>query len=94
MSQILRILRMNLPDWSLPWILRVDASDIAVCNALLMVERANGRDGSPYSLVQEVRCSNRYSMEYLPSRPFNVTSAHRWRVQHISLGNLFVHAWR
>jgi hypothetical protein len=32
------------PDWSLPWILRMDASDIAVCNALLMVERANGRD--------------------------------------------------
>ena len=32
------------PDWSLPWILRVDASDIAVCNALLMAERANGRD--------------------------------------------------
>ena len=23
---------------------------------------------SPYSLVQEVRCNNRYSMEYLPSR--------------------------
>ena len=32
------------PDWSLPWILRMDASDIAVCNALLMVKRANGRD--------------------------------------------------
>ena len=33
------------PDWSLPWILRVDASDIAVCNALLMVfKQANGRD--------------------------------------------------
>ena len=49
---------------------------------------------SPYSLVQEVRCSNRYSMEYLPSRPYDVNSAHRWRVQHISLGNLYVHVWR
>ena len=78
------------PDWSLPWILRVDASDIAVCNALLMVETR-----SPYSLVQEVRCNNRYSMEYhLPYRVYGVSSTHRWRVQHIRLGNLHVHAWR
>ena len=48
---------------------------------------------SPYSLVQEVRCNNRYSMECLPYRVYGISSAHRWRVQHISLGNLHVHAW-
>ena len=32
------------PDWDLPWILRVDASDVAVCAVLLMVKRVNDKD--------------------------------------------------
>jgi phospholipid-translocating ATPase len=32
------------PDWDLPWILRVDASDVAVCAVLLMVKRVNAKD--------------------------------------------------
>ena len=32
------------PGWSLPWMLRIDATDIAVCDALLMFKRAKERD--------------------------------------------------
>ena len=32
------------PVWDLPWILRVDASDVAVCAVLLMVKRVNDKD--------------------------------------------------
>ena len=32
------------PDWDSPWILRVDASDVAVCAVLLMVKRVNDKD--------------------------------------------------
>ena len=32
------------PDWNLPWNLRVDASDVAVCAVLLMVKRVNDKD--------------------------------------------------